>query len=275
VKKTTLCGIVTGMEHSGTTLLSQLLNAHPDVAAGVESGILLANLHEFNSLKPYWDWLSGSAGWGWCLLEEHRDLLLDAESYADVFQILGEHKGKNNKDLYLRALFQSSHIIYDKTPAYVFHLTAVLSRIDVPCCITMKSWPETFNSYCIKRQWDTNKLAARYEKMLDEVILAKQRFGSRILVILYRSLAHGDPAVMRAVGRHFALPGKFELSLASYNRRFGDFIVSKNSFVKSNLFYDEIDASAVGMAGEYYLNRMREYESYFREKFRQATLGSI
>ena len=263
------------MEHSGTTLLSQLLHAHPQVASGAECGILLSKLPELDRLDPFWGWLAARHGWGWGLEEDDRQALLGAQSYAEAYQILAVNKGKKTLDPDLRRLFIASDIIYDKTPAYVFQLANVLTKIDVPCCVVVKSWREIYDSYCRKRSWEINKTAFRYERMLDQFIAAKGLFGSRVLVILYRQLAKGNPAIMPAVSAHFRLPGNFELSLANYNDRFGKYTGVWSAMDKSNLFYEESEHFAPHGTASNPSAIILSYEEYFRAKFERATLDSI
>jgi len=263
------------MEHSGTTLLSQLLHAHPQVASGAECGILLSKLHEFDRLDPFWGWMAARHSWGWGLNEDDRQALLGAQSYEEAYGILAVNKGKNTLDPDLRRLFLASDIIYDKTPAYVFQLANVLTKIDVPCCVVVKSWREIYDSYCRKRSWEIKKTALRYERMLDQVIAAKGLFGARVLVILYRQLAKGNPAIMRAVADHFRLPGNFELSLANYNDRFGKYTGVWSAMDKSSLFYEESDHVAPHVIVANTSPIILKYEIYFRAKFELATLDSI
>jgi hypothetical protein len=47
-----LC-IVTGMEHSGTTHLSKILSAHPEIMSGFECGLLLSNIKDYQKVGPW------------------------------------------------------------------------------------------------------------------------------------------------------------------------------------------------------------------------------
>ena len=46
-----IIGIVTGMPNSFTTLVSQLLMCNPNIASGVECGILLSEIKDFNKIE--------------------------------------------------------------------------------------------------------------------------------------------------------------------------------------------------------------------------------
>jgi len=79
-----LC-VITGMENTGTTLLSQLLNAHPDVASGVECGLLLSEIYDFHRIHPFYDWLIGTRNHDWGLSQIDRKSLLKAMTYDEAF----------------------------------------------------------------------------------------------------------------------------------------------------------------------------------------------
>ena len=113
IKRKPLVGIVTGIPNSFTTVVSQLLHCHPNVAAGVECGMLLSNIHDFNEIEPFWDWLVSGEKWGWCLNKVDRNKLLSAKNFEHAYEILNEIKGRENKDPYLKSIFQDSDLIFE------------------------------------------------------------------------------------------------------------------------------------------------------------------
>jgi len=126
-KENPLVCVTTGMEHSGTTLASQLLNGHPRVASGVECGLLLSHIVDFHKIEPFYEWLCGD-GWGRALLPQHREKLLKARSYAEAYCLLGRFKGLGQEDSRLRYIFTGSNLIYDKTPRYVYQLGRIAKK---------------------------------------------------------------------------------------------------------------------------------------------------
>ncbi|MGD8629174.1 MAG: hypothetical protein PVH38_02905 [Gammaproteobacteria bacterium] len=54
-KENPLACVITGMEHNGTTLVSQLLNGHPRVASGVECGLLSSHIVDFHKIEPFYE----------------------------------------------------------------------------------------------------------------------------------------------------------------------------------------------------------------------------
>ena len=79
-----LC-IVTGMEHSGTTFLSNLLiNNIVQANSAFECGLLCAkdSPRNFNTVTPFYDWFSAPTKAGhWGLSLEDRDYILDTDQW--------------------------------------------------------------------------------------------------------------------------------------------------------------------------------------------------
>ena len=130
VKNPLIC-VVTGMERSGTTLISQLLNGHPRIAAGVECGLLLSSLSDFHRISPFYDWMT-SDNWGWALRPQDRARLLKARSYDEAYCLLGRLKGRAQSDPELQKIFSEADLIYDKTPSYVYKLFYIVKKIEKP-----------------------------------------------------------------------------------------------------------------------------------------------
>ena len=47
--------IITGPERNGTTYLKSLIDSHPDIYSGFETGLLLNK--DFKSVKPFSEWI--------------------------------------------------------------------------------------------------------------------------------------------------------------------------------------------------------------------------
>ena len=83
--------IVTGMEHSGTTWLAELLKASLEkVDGGSECGLLLAKYPaELKTIQPFYTWLCTPRNLGyWGLTEEQRDRLCDSEDFVSCYRNL-------------------------------------------------------------------------------------------------------------------------------------------------------------------------------------------
>ncbi len=79
--------VIGGVEHSGTTLLSDIFRQVPGLDSGFEVGVLLCNTpKEFRTFKPFIDQMP--AGWG--LTEEDLDYICDTDSFQDFYERLYE-----------------------------------------------------------------------------------------------------------------------------------------------------------------------------------------
>jgi hypothetical protein len=227
--------VVTGLEHSGTTLLSQLFNGHPNIASGHELGFLLSDIHDFDRVQPWYDWIKNE-NWGWAVTERDRKKLLGASSFREMYSMLNEFKGRNHKNEYLRSLFISSSLIYDKTPSYVYSLQEIMNKIDVPFIVTLKSPLEAIKSYKSKNV-NVDGFFKRYHKALVELRGAIERYADRVLVVKYVNLASDPLNTMEIVKKFVGIDDNVRLDLDAYNRRFGKYIVSENTFNNKSIEY--------------------------------------
>mmetsp|Transcript_21470 Transcript_21470/g.61326 ORF Transcript_21470/g.61326 Transcript_21470/m.61326 type:complete len:381 (-) Transcript_21470:4285-5427(-) len=128
-----LC-IVTGMEHSGTTIMIQLIMSDPHVFGGLECGMLeKSQPAEFRQSVPFYKWMGEPHHFGFT--EAQRDALLPTSScFAQMYRRTLEHS-----QFFQLPTTRDSWII-DKTPRYVRMLDAVMDRAPgVPVIVTQKS----------------------------------------------------------------------------------------------------------------------------------------
>ena len=119
--------LICGLEHSGTTMASDLFREHPEVESGFECGVLLCNNpSEFLTFTPFRNHMA--VGWG----INEKDLIYACQA--------------SSFDCFYERLFERSSIIqdkkpkfvFDKTPRYVTQLAAVQSRLDLPAIVLIK-----------------------------------------------------------------------------------------------------------------------------------------
>lgn len=234
--KSLLLCVITGQEHSGTTLLSQLLNGHPDIASGVECGFLLSDITNFNLVTPFYDWLS-STNWGWGVTKEDRDDILSSSSYTEMYDKLHRYSGRLHEDDRLKLIFKNSKYIYDKTPRYVYWLPEIMRKINRPFIVTLKTPREAIESN-IKRGGNTKKiLHSQYAPSLLNIKSALQEHPDRLLIVSYKSLASNHESIINRVKLFIGLDDEVLLNIDQYNKRFGTHINSKNSFKMSHVKY--------------------------------------
>ena len=118
--------MICGLEHSGTTLVSELLRQVPGVDAGFEVGALLAETpRDFPLLQPYAEHML----WGWGLTQEAFLSCCETDSFDIFYERLRVSATK---------LRPNTHVIYDKTPRYLAALELCMSRVVAPFIVTYK-----------------------------------------------------------------------------------------------------------------------------------------
>ena len=125
--KPELSFLICGLEHSGTTMASDLFREHPEIESGFECGVLLCEKpNDFQNFTPFRNHMA--VGWG--INEEDLIYACNAESFENFYQRLFERSSivQNNQP----------KIIFDKTPRYVTQLKTVQSRLDLPAIVIIK-----------------------------------------------------------------------------------------------------------------------------------------
>jgi len=182
-----LRAIVTGMEHSGTTILSNLLKCSPAVMGAFECGVLLAPTpRQFEKVSPFYEWMVSE----WRLSREERDGLANSSNcHAQFYEGLRR----------LSPLFTANDTILDKTPAYMSVLDDVMRRAPgVPVLVSYKPKDHQFESWK-KRGLVGANADARYEKAQRGYERAKLAFPHRILEVNHSDVANRPDDVLPAV----------------------------------------------------------------------------
>ena len=223
------------MEHSGTTLISLLLNGHPRICSGVECGLLLSNIHDYDKAKPFYQWLIID-GWHWGLTEQDRKTLTTACSYDEAYGMLSHYKGRGNSDPKLRELFAEAPLIYDKTPAYIYRIDEIIKKVKQPFIVTIKTPRERLES-CIKRGQSVSDFLNYYALAMKKTMKAYTENPNRLLLVSYKSLSTDHEAVMERIQSFIKIEDPVNLSLDRYNQRFGRLIKKRNSFHSDEISY--------------------------------------
>ena len=132
--------VVSGMPHSGTTYLSQLICENTDIAnCAFECGVLLASNspRDFSSVSPFYDWLCMPVESGqWGLSKNDRDWACDTDSWEEFYQRLALKS----------PIVETDQYILDKTPAYCYSLEAIMQKVpDTHFFISIK---DPHSHYC-------------------------------------------------------------------------------------------------------------------------------
>ena len=116
--------VICGVEHSGTTLLSDLFRQVPGIDAGFEVGVLLCpSPKEFEGFDPFGDPFFDNMLGGWKLTREELVEACHAENF-DGFYARVKALSK--------VLRPGTTDIFDKTPRYLSRLDDCMNRADVP-----------------------------------------------------------------------------------------------------------------------------------------------
>lgn len=122
----TLKFIVCGLEHTGTTLVSELFRQVPTLDSGFECGVLMNDTPaNFLDFKPY----STNMLEGWGITQEQFQFCCQQSSFASFYEKLLTFSTK---------LAENTTELFDKTPRYLVELDQVLRRGKVPAIITYK-----------------------------------------------------------------------------------------------------------------------------------------
>ena len=118
--------VICGLEHSGTTLLSDVFRQVPGIYSGFEVGVLLRpSPKEFEGFDPYFtNMLSG-----WRLTEAELVEACHSETYDDFYAKVQELS---------EIIPSTTSNIFDKTPRYLSCLGDCLNRTDVPFIASFK-----------------------------------------------------------------------------------------------------------------------------------------
>ncbi len=118
--------VICGLEHSGTTLLSDIFRQVPKLDSGFEVGVLLANSpRKFNEIQPFYNNMQG----GWKVDKESLADICDTDDFNEFYQKLQDNSLALSKD--------TKHI-FDKTPRYFSKINSFYRKIKVPFVATYK-----------------------------------------------------------------------------------------------------------------------------------------
>ena len=151
--------IVTGLEHTGTTVLSDLIVSAHGLGGPFETGFLLAETPaKFETVHPFFEWLQLP------MVNGHLEL-----SEAQVAELLRapDHAAMYEYVLRTSRLLAGVRAYVDKTPAYWAQLNATMDRApEVPIVIVQKGYERTRASYVVKRAfegWTNETFDQRWE----------------------------------------------------------------------------------------------------------------
>lgn len=199
--------LICGLEHTGTTLISDLFRQLPGVDSGFECGVLLrSSPREFETLQPF----ANNMLKGWGITREQFAHCCDTDDFQEFYARLLPAA---------TALDEGTTTIFDKTPRYLSELTAVLDRCDCPAVVSYKD-PRAIVCSDFKRA-KTEDFDAWYDEYAPQKLryvescykeFVKHADNPRVTTVGLEELAMNSRATME---RMFAHVGeRFELGYA-------------------------------------------------------------
>jgi hypothetical protein len=118
--------VITGLERSGTTVVSELFRQVPGVDAGFEIGVLLAATpREFLGMAPF----AGNMLHDWGLTQAALEMCCDTDDFAVFYERLRASS---------TVMRPGTRMIFDKTPRYIATLDDCMRKAAVPFFIIFK-----------------------------------------------------------------------------------------------------------------------------------------
>jgi len=177
--------IVTGMEHTGTTILSELIMSAPGFMGPFETGFLLAETpSDFRQVTPFFEWVSRTdvqnAFLG--LSPSQVQTLLQQPTHTHMYMYAMENS----------VLFENipSRWYVDKTPTYVYSLRQVMERVEpgVKVVVSMKSYEAAHTSWVTRRNASEAEFNGAYQMFQTSVQEASKAFPGQIYLQDYGDL---------------------------------------------------------------------------------------
>ena len=207
--------VICGMEHSGTTLLSDLFRQVPGIDAGFEVGVLLCpSPKEFEGFDPFFTNMLG----GWKLTTEELAEACHAENFEGFYARVKALS---------KVLRPGTTDIFDKTPRYLSRLDDCMNRADVPFIASFKDPRSIVFSDFTRSQKKTSTLGTpaymqpkrRYLKTCyQNYQKVRARNEGKVAFVALESLCMDTRASCERLFKHVGLEFKTEYVLLSNQR---------------------------------------------------------
>jgi len=223
-----LRAIVTGLQHSGTTVTSKMLYNAPCVIGAGETGFLAAETPaDIRKLKPYMKWHMNMTKETWYMLEPSDvDAMTDAKDFPQMLDVLREKSHIFNK-LIDEPWCDKPYQMIDKTPRYV--RPEIFERIlnmthgaRVPVVVLKKSYKSLKASWAKrgKRGMTTHKYYHTYRNV-ERMI---RKYPNRIMVVNWDDMLLDVESVMQEVFHFAGLEWRTEyLKMTNLKKKFANY----------------------------------------------------
>ena len=175
--------IIAGPGHNGTTYLKNLLDSHPYIFSGFETGLSLDN--DFEKCHPFKNMIfKDGFMWG---MPKHINLFDKSLTINDKYKLLMDNKGSYEGPI--QKLIKNSTFLVDKTPHYFIELPKVcklLNNNEIPILLTIKYFKESYVSYVIKRKVDIDFFIKQIHIWMNSLIWIKKNKNILTHIYLFR-----------------------------------------------------------------------------------------
>jgi hypothetical protein len=242
--------IITGLEHSGTTLASELFRQVPGCDSGFECGVLLGETpREFPLNTEFYANMPD----GWLISRDDLALACDNDSFAEFYDSLYRYSG----------LFGDAmpSIRFDKTPRYIVNLEKISRISQIPILVMMKDpraiiWSDFQRSKCpIENimEWYASWMPAKLQYMetaYRSYLYAWQ--NDQCLVVRLEDLCLNMHAILQLMFAHVGLTFSLDylyIRQRRYPESRGNFISVSEAFSYRESLPQEIQSRVLGDFG--------------------------
>lgn len=238
--------IITGCQRSGTTLLFDLCNSHPDITVTMEFGNFLNldrpfTLYMFRMIKRWGgigirNWpLVSTSGNIWVHVNKRLNWKIISRNHAFIARYLlkmlkhqGKQIGVSVIEKTLKNILPGARIVGDKYPDYVFELDNLAKSDDLSILVIYRDCRDVASSalrlastarsgrrFFIKEMGIAEKAATRWVKAVESM----QRNKDRLYLIRYEDLVRDKERELKALAQWLGVdPAGFDAGIIKDGR---------------------------------------------------------
>ena len=221
-----LVAVLCGMPFSGTTFLSRIICGHKQIDAGFECGMLFENTpREFNKRKKFYNWMmSLDRPYNWKLSVTEMLYVCDTDNFYESYDRIVEKCHLYNDEV---------NRIIDKTPAYIYRLRNIMTKVDRTPFIVIQKDPD-FQYYSYKNRDRTlDEFTELYKKQIESLnrVMNRPILNKRLLVINFKDLNEQLEESIKKIFNHIQ---KFTSLEYSHDLMLDEIINNTTLEIKSN-----------------------------------------
>lgn len=186
--------IVCGFEHSGTTMLSDILRKHPELDSGFETGFLIHETpHDYiNDHSEQNPWVGEHMlKRGWELTNKDIEDIGKCQDWNQAYSLLRERSP---------IIKNKTSLLFDKTPRYMAHLPHVAGRnVGIPIIVLWRDPRSLYHSWNKRNPTSLESFIKNYLIYASGLREAEALNQSPILSIQYEELCSNPKMITQKV----------------------------------------------------------------------------